>query len=111
MINKDDRRASCPIVECDWNAQKIRNHVNRMHLPRVMWDNPNSPVKQNKYQRDSSTVPDTEDSGELVITRLAGLVYKQGNVVDPEESCNIGTPDRANEEPNNNDEMAAARVQ
>ena len=37
-------------------------------------------------------------------------MYKQGGVVDPEEGCDIGTPDRANEEPNN-DEMAAARVQ
>ena len=49
VSKKDDRRASCPIFGCDWKTQKIRNHVNRMHLPRVMWDNPNPPVKQNKY--------------------------------------------------------------
>lgn len=49
VIKKDDRRASCPIFGCDWKTQKLRNHVNRMHLPRVMWDNPNPPVKQNKY--------------------------------------------------------------
>lgn len=41
VIKRDDRRASCPIFGCDWKTQKIRNHVNRMHLPRVMWDNPN----------------------------------------------------------------------
>jgi hypothetical protein len=37
-------------------------------------------------------------------------VYKQGGVVDPEEGCDIGTPDRANKG-SKNDEMAAARVQ
>jgi hypothetical protein len=55
--------------------------------------------------------PPTEDSGDQVITRPAELVNKQGGVVDSEESCDIGTPDRANEEPNNNYEMAAACVQ
>jgi hypothetical protein len=49
VSKKDDRRASCPIFGCDWKTQKIRNLVNRMHLPRGMWDNPNPPVKQNKY--------------------------------------------------------------
>jgi hypothetical protein len=41
VIKKDDRRASCPIFGCHWKTQKIRNHVNRMHLHRVVWNNPN----------------------------------------------------------------------
>ena len=49
VSKKDDRRASCPIFGRDWKTKKIRNLVNRMHLSRVMWDNPNTPVKQNKY--------------------------------------------------------------
>jgi hypothetical protein len=49
VIKRDDRRASCPIFGYDRKTQKLRNHFNRMHLPRVMFDNSNPPVKQDKY--------------------------------------------------------------
>ena len=65
VIKNDDRRASCPIFGCDWKTQKIRNHVNRMHLHRVMWDNPNPPVKQNKYHSRTSIMTSTTSEGKF----------------------------------------------
>ena len=41
----------CPVPGCEWRTLKIREHVNRMHLPRVMWDNPNPPVRQSRYDQ------------------------------------------------------------
>ena len=39
----------CPISGCEGGSKSLRNHVNKMHLPRVMWDNINPPVKPEKY--------------------------------------------------------------
>jgi len=40
----------CPVVGCDWKARRLRNHVNRMHLPRIMWDNHSPPVNPDRYE-------------------------------------------------------------
>ena len=45
-----DAKSSCPIPACNVRTQKLRNHVNRMHLPRLMWDNISPPVRQEKYE-------------------------------------------------------------
>ena len=44
-----DKKSPCPIIGCDIRTQKVRNHVNRMHLPKIMWDNNSPPVRRDRY--------------------------------------------------------------
>ena len=44
----DTRDSPCPISTCSYLGRKLKFHVQQMHLPRVMWDNPQPPVKDEK---------------------------------------------------------------
>ncbi|CAG2211269.1 tatD [Mytilus edulis] len=46
---KDDPRNSpCPFEGCDFVGRKLKFHVQHIHLPRIMWDNPQPPVRQER---------------------------------------------------------------
>jgi len=44
----DPRNSICPIRGCQFVSRKIKHHVQHMHLPRIMWDNPQPPIKDEK---------------------------------------------------------------
>ncbi|VDI80333.1 Hypothetical predicted protein [Mytilus galloprovincialis] len=46
---KDDPRNSpCPFEGCDFVGRKLKFHVQHIHMPRIMWDNPQPPVRQER---------------------------------------------------------------
>ena len=45
---EDPRDSPCPLEGCDFLGRKLKFHVQHMHLPRVMWDNPQPPVREDK---------------------------------------------------------------
>lgn len=46
VLKKD--RPKCPFYGCEVRTKRIRNHVNRMHLPKLMWDNHYPPVRPDR---------------------------------------------------------------
>lgn len=44
----DPRNTVCPVRVCTYSSRKIKHHVQEMHLPCIMWDNPQPPVKAEK---------------------------------------------------------------
>jgi len=44
----DARNTVCPIRRCTFISRKIKHHVQQMHLPRMMWDNPQPPVRKKR---------------------------------------------------------------
>ena len=58
----DPRNTVCPIRGCTYISRKNKHHAQKMHLPRIMWDNPQPPVKAEKID-------------DLNIIRREALVY------------------------------------
>ncbi|CAC5388954.1 unnamed protein product [Mytilus coruscus] len=46
--NVNPRNSPCPFEGCDFVGRKFNFHVQHIHLPRIMWDNPQPPVKQER---------------------------------------------------------------
>lgn len=44
----DARNSPCPIYGCSFIGRKLKFHVQQMHMPRLMWDNPQPPVREDK---------------------------------------------------------------
>jgi hypothetical protein len=58
----DPRNTVCSIRGCTYISRKNKHHVQKMHLPRIMWDNSQPPVKAEKID-------------DLNIIRREALVY------------------------------------
>ena len=58
----DPRNTVCPIRGCTYISRKNKHHVQKMHLPCIIWDNPQPPVKAEKID-------------DLNIIRREALVY------------------------------------
>lgn len=46
----DPRNSPCPAFTCNFVGRKLKFHVQHSHLPRVMWDNPQPPVRDDKVR-------------------------------------------------------------
>lgn len=42
------RDSGCPVRECPFVGRKLKFHVQSEHLPRIVWDNPQPPIKEEK---------------------------------------------------------------
>jgi hypothetical protein len=45
---KGSRDSGSPVQECDFTERKLKFHVQSEHLPRILWDNPQPPIRDTK---------------------------------------------------------------
>ena len=46
--DRDSRNSSCPVTEFDFRGRKLKFHVQTENLPRILWDDPLPPIREDR---------------------------------------------------------------
>lgn len=49
--NHPGRNSTCPVRGCQFSGRKLKFHVQSEHMPRILWDNPQPPVREDRVSQ------------------------------------------------------------
>ena len=45
------KNSTCPVSGCQFRGKKLKFHVQAEHMPRILWDNPQPPVREDRIHQ------------------------------------------------------------